>query len=33
MQQRLKEGILVESKIIELDTSNEDARSERFFQV
>ena len=32
-QGHVKEGILVESRIIELDTSNEDARSERFFQV
>jgi hypothetical protein len=29
----VKEGILVESKILELDTSNEGARSERVFQV
>jgi len=32
-QEHVKEGILVESKILELDTSNEGARSERVFQV
>ncbi len=29
----VKEGVLVEARILELDTSNEDARSERVFQV
>jgi len=32
-QEHLKEGILVESKILEPDTSSEGARSERVFQV